>query len=130
MTISPELETYISAHKQSFLEDLKTWLRIPSISTLPEHRNDVAEAAEYAAVQLKQIGMESVKVLQTQGHPLVYAEWLKASGKPTVLIYGHYDVQPVDPISLWQTPPFEPSIRDGQSFARGPADEQGQVKLV
>ncbi len=130
MTIPTELETYISAHKQNFLEDLIAWLRIPSISTLPEYKGDVVRAAEYAIEQLKQIGMESVKLLQTQGHPLVYAEWLNANGKPTLLIYGHYDVQPVDPISLWQTPPFEPSVRDGKIFARGAADDKGQVMLV
>jgi acetylornithine deacetylase/succinyl-diaminopimelate desuccinylase-like protein len=130
MTISPELETYIAAHKQSFLEDLIAWLRIPSISTLPKHKGDVAEAAEYAVEQLKRIGMECVEVFQTPGHPLVYAEWLKASGKPTLLFYGHYDVQPVDPISLWQTPPFEPAIRDGRIFARGAVDDKGQVMLV
>ncbi len=129
MTIPPELETYISVHKQDFLEDLISWLRIPSISTLFEHRDDVAKAAEYTAEQLRLIGMERVDVLQTPGHPLVYAEWLKARGKPTLLFYGHYDVQPVDPISLWQSPPFEPSIRDGQIFARGAADDKGQVLL-
>jgi acetylornithine deacetylase/succinyl-diaminopimelate desuccinylase-like protein len=130
MAISTELETYISSHKQNFLDDLIAWLRIPSISTLPEHNHDVMQAAKYAADQLKQIGMERVEVIQTQGHPLVYAEWLKASEKPTLLIYGHYDVQPVDPVSLWQTPPFEPSIRDGKIFARGAADDKGQVMLV
>lgn len=130
MTISPELETYITAHKQSFLEDLVAWLRIPSISTLPKHKGDVANAAEYAAGQLKRIGMERVGVISTQGHPLVYAEWLKAKGQPTLLFYGHYDVQPVDPVALWQTPPFEPSIRNEQIFARGAVDDKGQVMLV
>jgi acetylornithine deacetylase/succinyl-diaminopimelate desuccinylase-like protein len=129
MTLSPELETYIAAHKQHFLEELITWLRIPSISTLSEYSGDVVKAAEYTAEQLRQVGMEHVEMIQTQGYPLVYAEWLKGSGKPTVLFYGHYDVQPVDPISLWQTPPFEPSLRDGQLFARGAADDKGQVML-
>jgi acetylornithine deacetylase/succinyl-diaminopimelate desuccinylase-like protein len=130
MTIAPEVETYIAAHKQKFLEDLISWLRIPSISTLPKHRSDVAKAAEYTVEQLMHIGMERVEVLQTQGHPLVYAEWLKASGKPTLLFYGHYDVQPADPTSLWQTSPFEPLIRNGQIFARGASDDKGQVMLV
>ena len=129
MTLSPELETYIVAHKQDFLEDLITWLRIPSISTLSEYGGDVVRAAEYTAEQLRQVGMERVEVIQTRGYPLVYAEWLKADGKPTVLFYGHYDVQPVDPLSLWQTPPFEPALRDGQLFARGAADDKGQVML-
>jgi len=130
MTIPAELEAYIAAHKQNFLEDLIAWLRIPSISTLPEHSDDVVRAAEYTADQLKQIGMEHVEVMQTQGHPIVYAEWLRASGKPTLLVYGHYDVQPVDPISHWQTPPFEPSIRDGKIFARGAGDDKGQLMFI
>src|SRR5207302_9673835 len=100
-----QLETYITEHESRFLDDLKDWLRIPSISTLPEHAGDIRRAAEYAADQLKRIGFEQVQVIPTQGHPLVYGEWLKAPGKPTVLIYGHYDVQPVDPVDLWESPP-------------------------
>ena len=130
MSLATELETYISEHQQEFLADLIAWLRIPSISTLPEHTADMAQAADYAAEQLKQLGMERVEIIQTQGHPLVYAEWLKAPGKPTLLIYGHYDVQPIDPISLWQTPPFEPTIRDGKIFARGSSDDKGQMIVV
>lgn len=125
-----QLETYIAEHEQRFLDDLKAWLRIPSISTLPEHANDVLHAAEYAVDQMKRIGLDNVAVLQTQKHPLVYGEWLKASGKPTLLIYGHYDVQPVDPVELWKTPPFEPSVRNGNIYARGAADDKGQVMLI
>jgi acetylornithine deacetylase/succinyl-diaminopimelate desuccinylase-like protein len=117
-----EIESYLSAHKQSFLDDLIAWLRIPSISALPEHSRDVIQAANYAVQQLKQIGMERTELIQTQGYPFVYSEWLQASGQPTLLIYGHYDVQPVDPLSHWQMPPFEPTIRDGKIFARGAAD--------
>src|SRR5436305_11379147 len=95
-----QLETYIKENEGRFLEDLKGWLRIPSISTLPEHAGDIRRAAEYAADQLKRIGFDKVEVISTQGHPLVYGECLKAPGKPTVLIYGHYDVQPVDPVAL------------------------------
>jgi|SRR5579883_250096 acetylornithine deacetylase/succinyl-diaminopimelate desuccinylase-like protein len=125
-----QVETYISEHKERFLEDLKGWLRIPSISTLPEHRADVRRAAEYAVDQLKQIGFEQAELMQTQRHPLVYGEWLKAAGKPTLLIYGHYDVQPVDPLNLWDSPPFEPTIRNGNIYCRGACDDKGQTMLV
>src|SRR5579859_903332 len=125
-----QLETYITEHEGRFLEDLKGWLRIPSISTLPEHAGDVQLAAEYAADQLKSIGFANVGLLQTKGHPLVYGEWLNAPGKPTVLIYGHYDVQPVDPVELWDSPPFEPTIRNGNLYCRGACDDKGQTMLV
>lgn len=125
-----QVEIYIREHEQGFLDDLNGWLRIPSISTLPEHKDDIRKAAEYAANQLRRIGFEQVQVLPTQGHPLVYGEWLKASGKPTLLIYGHYDVQPVDPIELWESPPFEPTVRNGNLYARGACDDKGQTMLV
>jgi acetylornithine deacetylase/succinyl-diaminopimelate desuccinylase-like protein len=125
-----ELETYITEHEDRFLEDLKGWLRIPSISTLPEHNTDVVRAAEYAVQQLQQIGIEGVKLIPTNGHPLVYGEWLHAPSKPTLLIYGHYDVQPVDPVDLWESPPFEPTIRNGNIYCRGACDDKGQTMLV
>ncbi len=125
-----QLETYIAQHEERFLEDLKGWLRIPSISTLPEYMPDIQKAAEYAAHQLRQIGFAGAEVLPTQGSPLVYGEWLNAPGKPTVLIYGHYDVQPVDPIDLWNSPPFEPTIHDGNIYCRGACDDKGQTMLV
>lgn len=125
-----QLETYIRENEQRFLDDLKGWLRIPSISTLPEHAGDTCQAAEYAAEQLRKIGFEGVELITTQGHPLVYGEWLKAPGKPTVLIYGHYDVQPVDPIELWESPPFEPTIRGDNLYCRGACDDKGQTMLV
>lgn len=128
--MNQKIETYITEHENQFLEDLKAWLRIPSISTLPAHTGDVQRAAEYAVEQLKRLGIEQAKLLQTQGHPLVYGEWLQATGKPTLLIYGHYDVQPVDPIELWETAPFEPTIRNGNIYSRGAADDKGQVMLV
>jgi acetylornithine deacetylase/succinyl-diaminopimelate desuccinylase-like protein len=124
------IETYITQHADDFLEDLKGWLRIPSISTLPEATSDVRRAAEYAVDQLKRSGIEHAELIQTQGHPLVYGEWLGASGKPTLLIYGHYDVQPVDPIDLWESPPFEPTVRNGKLYSRGAADDKGQVMLI
>src|SRR5690242_2415160 len=101
-----QLDYYISANEWRFLEELQACLRIPSISTLPEHAGDVRRAAEFAAEQLRQIGFEQAQLIDTQGHPLVYGEWLKEEGKPVLLIYGHYDVQPVDPVELWDTPPF------------------------
>ncbi|HVB20851.1 MAG TPA: dipeptidase [Ktedonobacteraceae bacterium] len=125
-----QLETYISEHEPGFLEDLKGWLRIPSISTLPEHAGDIYRAAEYAVAQLKRIGFDKAEVVATQGHPLVYGEWLRAVGKPTLLIYGHYDVQPVDPIELWESPPFEPTIRGDNLYCRGACDDKGQTMLV
>ena len=124
------VETYITEHENAFLEDLKGWLRIPSISTLPEHKDDMQRAANYAVAQLQRMSFDNAGLIQTQGHPLVYGEWLKAPGKPTVLIYGHYDVQPVDPVNLWDSPPFEPTIRNGNLYARGACDDKGQTMLV
>lgn len=125
-----QLETYISANEDRFLEDLKDWLRIPSISTLPEHAGDVRRAAEYAAEQLRQIGFAQVQLIATQGHPLIYGEWLKEPDKPTLLVYGHYDVQPVDPVNLWESPPFEPTVRGDNLYCRGACDDKGQTMLV
>jgi acetylornithine deacetylase/succinyl-diaminopimelate desuccinylase-like protein len=110
-----------------FLDELKALLRIPSISTLPENTGDCRHAAEVLASELKRIGMEHVRLIETVGHPLVYADWLHAAGKPTVLMYGHYDVQPTDPLDEWLTQPFEPAERDGNLYARGSADDKGQV---
>jgi acetylornithine deacetylase/succinyl-diaminopimelate desuccinylase-like protein len=110
-----------------FLDELKALLRIPSISTLPEHKGDCRHAAESVAAELKRIGMENLRLIETEGHPLVYADWLYAAGKPTVLIYGHYDVQPPDPLDEWLSPPFEPTERDGNLYARGAVDDKGQV---
>src|SRR5690348_15337635 len=118
---------YADEHRDAFLENLKALLRIPSISTLPEHAKDVQRAAQFVADQLSAIGLKKVKVIKTAGHPLVYGEWLEAAGKPTVLIYGHYDVQPVDPIDLWKSDPFEPEIRDENIYARGAVDDKGQM---
>jgi acetylornithine deacetylase/succinyl-diaminopimelate desuccinylase-like protein len=125
-----QLEAYITENENRFLEDLKGWLRIPSISTLPEYADDIRKAAEYAALQLRRIGFEQVHLIQTQNHPLVYGEWFKALGKPTVLVYGHYDVQPVDPVELWDSPPFEPTLRGDNLYCRGACDDKGQTMLV
>src|SRR5216683_3241224 len=126
---SPTAVTYARDNQQRFLSELKELLRIPSISTLPEHKGDILRTAELIATHLRNIGMEHVEVIPTAGHPLVYGDWLKAAGKPTVLCYGHYDVQPPDPLDLWITPPFEPTIRDGNLYARGSADDKGQMYM-
>ena len=118
---------FINSHKESYIDELKEFLRIPSISTLAENKRDMITAAEFVVAKLRTAGMENVKIIETKGHPLVYADWLNAPGKPTVLIYGHYDVQPVDPINLWDSPPFEPTIKDGKIYARGATDDKGQM---
>ncbi|MGA2908306.1 MAG: dipeptidase [Terracidiphilus sp.] len=114
-------------NRTRYLDDLKALLRIPSISTLPEHATDCRKAAKSLLAELKRIGMENAHLIETEGHPLVYADWLHAAGKPTVIIYGHYDVQPPDPLDEWLTPPFEPTERNGNLYARGAVDDKGQV---
>lgn len=109
------------------LDDLVEFLRIPSQSGTPDCRPHVQRAAEWVAARLKRAGLEHVEILPTAGHPVVYADWLHAPGAPTFLIYGHYDVQPVDPLNLWTSPPYEPQIRDGKLFARGASDDKGGV---
>ncbi len=122
-----QIDTYFIENREKHLQELNEFLRIPSISSLSEHKEDVQTAAKWLANKLKQLNMENVSVDQTAGHPVVYGEWLHAEGKPTVLFYGHYDVQPVDPLNLWDSPPFEPEIRDNKLFARGSSDDKGQV---
>ncbi|MBI5661460.1 MULTISPECIES: dipeptidase [Ignavibacterium] len=122
-----EVIDFIDSNYDKYIEELKEFLKIPSISTLPEHSRDMQTAAAFVADKLKAAGMNKVEIFQTEGHPLVYAEWLGAPGKPTVLIYGHYDVQPVDPIELWETPPFEPTIKGDNIYARGATDDKGQM---
>ncbi|MFJ5762814.1 dipeptidase [Neobacillus sp. NPDC093182] len=124
-----QLSEFISKHHQENVEELKELLRIPSISSLSEHKEDIQKAASWIANKLKNIGMEHVEIVQTKGHPIIYADWLHQKNAPTVLVYGHYDVQPVDPINLWETPPFEPDIRDEKIFARGATDDKGQTFL-
>jgi acetylornithine deacetylase/succinyl-diaminopimelate desuccinylase-like protein len=123
------MKELIEQQQEKFIEELKELLRIPSISALPEHKEDVQHAAKWLVDSLSQIGMENIEMVETKGHPIIYADWLHAEGKPTVLIYGHYDVQPVDPLQLWDTPPFEPTIRDEKLFARGATDDKGQMFL-
>ncbi len=119
---------YARTHRERFLEELKALLRIPSISTLPEHKPDVERAAQWLADHLRAIGVPSVEIVPTDGHPVVYGEWLMAGPEaPTVLIYGHYDVQPVDPLDEWRTPPFEPTVQGDNLYARGASDDKGQL---
>ena len=118
---------YIEKNQDRFLEELKDFLRIPSISTDPGKKEEVSQAAHFVVDQLTKAGMQKVELFQTPGHPLVYAQRIEDEKKPTVLVYGHYDVQPVDPIDLWESGPFEPTIRGGELFARGAADDKGQV---
>ncbi|HLH36470.1 MAG TPA: dipeptidase [Alloacidobacterium sp.] len=125
----PTAVEYARANSARFLDELKALLRIPSVSTLPEHKNDVRRAADSLAAELKRLRMENVHLIETAGHPLVYADWLHAPGKPTVLCYGHYDVQPPDPLDEWLSPPFEPTERDGNLYARGAVDDKGQMYM-
>ncbi|MHB0869528.1 MAG: dipeptidase [Chloroflexota bacterium] len=123
------VEGFIAENEGRFLEELKQFLRIPSISALPEHREDMARCAGYAVDQMRSIGMQRAEVLPTGGAPVAYGEWLGAPGRPTVLVYGHYDVQPVDPVDLWSSPPFDPQVRGNELYARGSADDKGQIFL-
>ncbi len=122
-------ESYFQKHREQHLNELKQLLTIPSISALSEHKPDIAKAADWISSSLSSAGLENVEIIPTKGHPIIYADHLHAPGKPTVLVYGHYDVQPVDPLHLWETPPFEPSIRDGKLYARGATDDKGQLFL-
>jgi acetylornithine deacetylase/succinyl-diaminopimelate desuccinylase-like protein len=123
----PTLEEHLRASRIARLEDYQAFLRIPSISALPEHAPDCRRAAEWLAGAMTDAGIEHVDVAETGGHPVVTGDWLHAAGAPTVLVYGHYDVQPVDPLDLWDSPPFEPVIDGDRIVARGAADDKGQI---
>jgi len=127
--LSSPVDQYVEKNEARFLDELLSFLKIPSISTSPEHKEDVARAAQFVADALINAGMENVEVITTAKHPLVYGDWLHAPGKPTVLCYGHYDVQPPDPLELWKSPPFEPDTRDGNIYARGACDDKGQMYM-
>jgi acetylornithine deacetylase/succinyl-diaminopimelate desuccinylase-like protein len=118
---------FIDANRDRFVRELIDWVKIPAISDIPEHAADVARNAEHLARELARWNPDRVRVLPTAGHPAVYAEWLHAPGKPTLLVYGHHDVQPVDPLDAWVSPPFDPQIRDGKLYGRGTVDDKGQV---
>lgn len=121
------LDNYFAENREKHLEELKKFLSIPSISSLSEHKADMQKGAEWLANSFKEAGLENVIIDETKGHPVVYADWLHADDKPTVLIYGHYDVQPVDPLNLWDSEPFKPEVRDNKLYARGASDDKGQV---
>jgi acetylornithine deacetylase/succinyl-diaminopimelate desuccinylase-like protein len=118
---------FINVNRDRYVEELKQYLAIPSISALPQHAADVKRAADWTADALRSAGLQNVRLIDTPGNPVVYGDWLNAPGKPTILYYGHYDVQPVDPVNLWTSPPFEATVRDGEIYARGAADDKGQV---
>jgi acetylornithine deacetylase/succinyl-diaminopimelate desuccinylase-like protein len=118
---------FINVNREKYLDELKALLAIPSISALPDHSDDVRRCAAWCADEMRRIGLDNVRLIDTPGYPVVYGDWLGAPGAPTILFYGHYDVQPVDPLELWESPPFEATIRDGEIYARGSADDKGQV---
>ncbi|HKS67430.1 MAG TPA: dipeptidase [Candidatus Acidoferrales bacterium] len=120
---------YIESRREEHLNELKEFLRIPSVSTKSEHKPDIEKAARWVAERLRAAGLENVAIEPTKLHPLVYGESLRAPGKPTVLFYGHYDVQPAEPFELWTTPPFDPTVRGADLFGRGTADDKGQVHI-
>jgi acetylornithine deacetylase/succinyl-diaminopimelate desuccinylase-like protein len=120
-------QSYLETNQADFQARLLDFLRIPSISSLPEHAGDVRAAGAWVMAQLQRAGMEHVEMLETGGHPVVYADWLHAPDKPTVMIYGHFDTQPVDPLELWDSPPFAPVIKEGRVYARGASDDKGNM---
>ncbi|MGZ6525540.1 MAG: dipeptidase [Tumebacillaceae bacterium] len=126
--MNEKIEAYLQDKREAHLEQLKQFVRIPSISTMAEHKADVLQCAEFVAAYLREVGFEHVELLETAGGaPVVYGDWLHAPGKPTVLVYGHYDVMPAGPVELWESSPFEGTIRDGKFYARGASDNKGQI---
>ncbi|MGH9572071.1 MAG: dipeptidase [Candidatus Acidiferrales bacterium] len=124
-----DLKNYLDSMRDTHLEELKEFLRIPSVSAKSEHKGDIEAAARWVAEKLASAGLENIKIVPTKMHPVVYGESLGAPGKPTVLFYGHYDVQPAEPLEVWTTPAFEPTVRDNNLFGRGTADDKGQVHI-
>lgn len=120
-------QTYLSENRSRFLDELLDFLRIPSISALPEHAQDVRAAASWIADRLKKASIENVQIHETGGHPVVYGDWLHAGDQPTIMIYGHFDTQPVDPLDLWEHPPFEPTVEGDRIYARGASDDKGNL---
>jgi len=122
-------ENYLNEHQSQYLQELSEFLRIPSISSLPEHAEAIRQAADWVVARLKQADIDNVQILETGGHPVVFGEKIQSPDKPTVMIYGHFDVQPVDPLNLWTTPPFEPRVENGRIYARGAADNKGNMLI-
>lgn len=127
MTRFEQLNTYFQTNRNRHLDELCQFLAIESISALSEHQSDMTKAAEWLVESMKAVGLENVSIDPTDGYPVVYGDWMHTEGRPTILVYGHYDVQPVDPVELWETPPFEATIRDNKLYARGASDDKGQV---
>jgi acetylornithine deacetylase/succinyl-diaminopimelate desuccinylase-like protein len=123
------IKNYVDANQERFLEELKEWLRIPSISADSQYKGEVEKAADWLVEKCKSLGMDRVEKFSTPGHPIVFAEKMVDENRPTVLVYGHYDVQPPDPMNLWDSPPFEPVVKDGKIYARGACDDKGQVYM-
>jgi acetylornithine deacetylase/succinyl-diaminopimelate desuccinylase-like protein len=119
--------SFIDSNHDRYLNELKELLAIPSVSSQAERNPDMRRAVEWLKIHMTNIGLQNIQIFETEGHPVIYADWLNAAGKPTILIYGHYDVQPEDPVDLWKTPPFEATERDGLLYARGTADDKGQI---
>ncbi len=129
MPLAPELDRFLADNDGRIHDELFEFLRIPSVSARSEHRPDTLRAAEWLAARMRDVGL-TTEVVPTDGHPIVIGEWRKAGeGAPTVLIYGHYDVQPAEPLELWESPPFEPTVRRGRIYARGAVDDKGQLYL-
>ena len=126
MATNPQVTEYLKQNADRFVEELKDFLRIPTVSADPGCKSHLQRGAEFVHRQLANLGCDA-EIVPTAGHPIVYGEWLKSPGAPTVMVYGHYDVQPADPLELWTTPPFEPTLRDGCLYARGATDDKGQV---
>jgi acetylornithine deacetylase/succinyl-diaminopimelate desuccinylase-like protein len=124
-----DLLGYIESKREDHLNELKELLRIPSVSAQVQHKADIEKAAQWIAEKLRAAGLQKVAITPTKLHPLVYGESMEAPGKPTVLVYGHYDVQPAEPLDLWTTPAFEPAVRNGNLYGRGTADDKGQVHI-
>jgi len=124
-----EIKKYVEENKQRFLEELFELLRFPSVSADPKYKADVLKTADFVAQKLKDAGADAVEVCETAGYPIIYGEKIIDPALPTVLVYGHYDVQPADPLELWHTPPFEPTLRDGKIYARGACDDKGQFYM-
>lgn len=122
-------ENYLENNRSRFLDEMLDFIRIPSISALSEHAGDIQRAGEWVANRMDAAGIEGIRILPTGGPPVVYGEWLHAPDKPTILIYGHFDTQPVDPVDLWSSPPFEPVVQDGKVYARGSSDDKGNMLI-
>ena len=123
-------DRYFAEHRERHIAELKEFLSIPSVSALPDHKADIRRGAEWLADRLRAAGVPDVRILETAGNPVVFGHWQVADDLPTAIIYGHYDVQPVDPVDLWETPPFQASVRDGRIYARGANDDKGALYIA